>query len=134
MIAGEGSGAPREVVQARRLEIVDDEGRVRAVLGMTETSGSEPVECSFRDPSGQEIVLIRLDDDGASLSLSFRGDVVVHLGVHGPGSDAHGVRSFLHLAGDGGIAGVGWRVSPTGGVDEVRGSSADDPPDDRGES
>jgi hypothetical protein len=72
-----------EVVRARRIELVDAEGRTRLLLGDLGQwpGGGEMVGLSMRDEHGHERLLLGLDALGPSLAFVEEGNVVLHLAV-----------------------------------------------------
>jgi hypothetical protein len=75
----EGGG----VVRARRIELVDGEGRARLLLGELGRwpGGGEMIGVSLRDEHGHERLLLGLDALGPSLAFVEEGNVVLHLAV-----------------------------------------------------
>jgi hypothetical protein len=59
------AGVPQtDVLRARRVEIVDHEGRLTAVLGRGSGSAAPAAGLTLFDPSGREAVVLALNDRG----------------------------------------------------------------------
>jgi len=69
--------ATAEVVRAKRIELLDDDGIVRAVL-CTETDDSdfEMVKLGLNGPNGKERLTLYCDGVGAGVELWERGQVI----------------------------------------------------------
>jgi hypothetical protein len=72
-----------EVQSARRIELVDASGRVRAVLGNLSDSASAWFPgLALLDEDGHERLSLMLGATGPLLSFAEAGNVAVELGVH----------------------------------------------------
>lgn len=126
------------VVRAERFEVVDERGRVRAVIGSIEeeADGEEVVGVELRDPDGSPRGTFGLSSDGPWLIFELGGNLLVHLGVNDPGRDVVDAGAFLYLSDHLGRPVIGWRVTDRGILyaTDPRGSA--DPGDsrDRGDS
>ncbi len=108
---------PPASVQARRFELVDDDGRVLAVLGLLDgRPGRAPAGLALFDEHGRARVWMALGDDGPALVFDQGGNDVVHLGVSDPGPDALHVGAHLHLSDRHGRPVLGWRVEADGSL------------------
>jgi hypothetical protein len=63
-----------DVLRARRIEIVDGAGVVRATLGVVADQGIDVVVVGLCSPEGREHLTLACDEDNASLSLWERGN------------------------------------------------------------
>jgi hypothetical protein len=72
-----------DVLRARRIELIDAEGRPRLLLGDLGRwpGGGELIGVSLRDEHGHERLLLGLDALGPSLAFVEEGNVVLHLAV-----------------------------------------------------
>jgi hypothetical protein len=71
-----------EVLSARRFEVVDTEGRVRAVVGNLSGSSSEWYPgVALLDEDGHERVSLMLGASGPLLTFAEAGNVALELGV-----------------------------------------------------
>ncbi len=104
--AGKATGEVPEVIRAKRFELVDADGRVRAALGL---GRGQPV-LAFADTGGKARVLLALSDDGTpGLGLADGdGEVRAVLRVRGDGSPSlelreehEQTRATLEVSGDG---------------------------------
>jgi hypothetical protein len=65
--------AQSDTVQAKRVEIVDSNNRVRVEIGIANQSGRDVPEMTFRDEKGNVASLLTLDDTGNG-TLYFSGN------------------------------------------------------------
>ena len=79
--------SPVELVRARRFELVDEVGRVRAVLGDLSHDADEP-GLVLRARDGSERVALFLADVGPKLALAMDGNQALELGVDDVGTEA----------------------------------------------
>ena len=108
---------PPASVQARRFELVGDDGRVLAVLGVLDgRPGRSRAGLALLDENGRARVWIALGAEGPALVFDQGGNDVVHLGVSDPGSDALHVGAHFHLSDLDGRPVVGWRVEADGSL------------------
>jgi len=92
----EANPPTHEVLRAKRVELVDDEGRVRAVLGpVHREEGQAVLGLSLHDESGER-AWFTTGPSGPDLGMARDGDEVVLLGVvEGPGIVIDGPRFML---------------------------------------
>jgi hypothetical protein len=119
---GRGDREP-DIVRARRLELVDSEGRVWAVLGELDPGRSRGGDASLyglelQGAGAAARISISVGQDGPSILLEIAGNTAIHLGANGPASDAVDARSFAYLCDWDGTPAVGWRVADDGSVTE----------------
>jgi len=112
------SPADAPAVRTRRLEVVDDEGRVRAVLGPLDSPDptAAPFGLALLDPIGRPRVWLSLDVTGPSQVFDLAGNNVVSLGVNDPTADALHVGGYLHMTDLDGTPAFGWQVDEDGAV------------------
>ncbi|HEX9969555.1 MAG TPA: hypothetical protein VGB03_05395 [Acidimicrobiales bacterium] len=106
------------VVRARRVEVVDEWGRPRLVLGdigNPERPG-EVFGIAVVDPAGRQRAWLALDDTGAALVFDRTGNAVAELGVDDGTGDALVAGAYFHLCDVDGSPVVGWRVEDDGDV------------------
>jgi hypothetical protein len=113
-------GGAGGVARVRRVEVVDDEGRVRLILG--ELGGLGPTLPVFGvavvDAAGRHRSWLALDETGPALVFDQGGNGVIYLGVNDVGSGAVGPGPYFNLADPEGDPRVGWRVAPDGAVQQ----------------
>lgn len=111
-----------DVVRARRVEIVDEAGRVRAVLGEIEGGHVDPptIGLGLYTEAGERRASIAMDESGAWVVLELAGNALVQLGVNEVESDAFDTRAFIHLSAADGSPLVRWRVADDGTLIEDR--------------
>jgi hypothetical protein len=106
------------VVRATRVEVVDGDGRVRAVLG--DLGSPDPTSSvlgfALLDDDGNQRVWLALDATGPNLVFDLGGNAVLTLGVNDPAPDALHVGAYLHVADIDGAAVLGWRIEDDGSV------------------
>lgn len=108
---------PPASVQARRFELVDEVGRVLAVLGVLDGGpGPSRAGLALLDEHGRARVWLTLGDDGPALVFDQAGNDVVQLGVNDPGPDTLHVGAHLHLSDRHGRPVIGWRVEADGSL------------------
>lgn len=107
-----------QVVRARRLEIVDAEGRVRAVVGdlAPAQSGSDDFGLALLDNQGTCRAWLSLGPHGPAVGLDHSGNTVAEMGVADPGGDALGTGAYLVLSDPTGGLAIGWWVEEDGSV------------------
>jgi len=112
------------VHRAERFEVVDREGRVRAVLGLLERA--EPtgqiVGVELRDAAERARATLAVGEDGSWMLLELAGNARIVLGVNDPESDAVDARAFLYLCDTDGRPVAGWRVNDEGAAEPASGS------------
>jgi hypothetical protein len=106
------------VVRASRVEVVDEGGEVRAVLGPLETPDpTTPVfGLALLDPHGRARVWLSVDANGPTQVFDLAGNNIVSLGVNDPTADALHVGGYLHMTDLDGTPVLGWQVEEDGGV------------------
>lgn len=107
-----------QVVRGRRLEIIDAEGRVRAVVG-----DLAPVEAdapdfglALLDAQGARRAWVSLGPHGPAVGLDHSGNSVAEMGVTDAGGDALGTGAYLVLSDATGGLAIGWWVEEDGSV------------------
>lgn len=114
------------VLQVRRLEIVDGDGRVRAVLGDIGPAAPAGPEfgLALLDAQGEHRVWLSVGPQGPVLVFDAAGNAVVEVGVHDESSDALHVGAYLVLSDRSGAMSVGWWVEEDGSASMRTGSTA----------
>jgi hypothetical protein len=104
-----------EVATARRFELIDEAGRVRAVLGDAGRGGPFAPGLWFLAEDGGVGVVLSVEAVGASLSFTHAGNTVVVIGVLDPGSAEVALPgAYLVLCRADGEPVLSWRVSADG--------------------
>ena len=110
---------PAEFVRARRFELVDDAGQVRAVLGNLahDSHAAYWPSLTLRNAHGRDRVWLAVHDFGPQLAFDLGGNTVAILQVDDPqaGSSEPGVH--LTVCDADGAPVFGWHVSLEGDVD-----------------
>lgn len=110
-------GVDESVIRTRRIEIVDGEGRTRAIVG--DLSGAAQPEQVFGvalvGPDGRHRAWLSLDDNGAVLAFDRTGNAVLELGVD-DGGEATRTGAYVQLSDFEGRPSLGWRVDDNGEV------------------
>jgi hypothetical protein len=115
MSAAEGAAAgPLEVVRARRFELVDVDGVVRALLGDLGPRPGEVFGLVLLDPHGRARLRIELGPTGPALVLDQDGNDVIELAVHDVVADALRPGSHLRLSDRHGRPALAWHVEADG--------------------
>lgn len=106
------------VVRTRRLEIVDDSDRVRAVVGRLGTGGRDEavIGIASLDARGSSRAWLSLDACGSSLVFGQEGNNVVYLGVDDGETEAANPGPYFELCGRDGATAIAWRVDRDGSV------------------
>lgn len=107
------------MVRARRFELHDDLGEVRAVPGNLPWETDDDYWPGFvlRDPDGRDRVCLMAHDMGPELEFNAEGSTVLLLGVHDLDSEAVAPGSRLKLCDFSGAVVAEWRVDPDGDLD-----------------
>jgi hypothetical protein len=107
-----------EVVRATRVEIVDHDGRVRAVLGPLESPDptTDVFGLALVDEVGRQRVWVSLDGAGPALVFDLAGNNAITFGVNDPTADALHVGAYLHVSDLDGTPVLGWQVEEDGSV------------------
>ncbi|HVE45325.1 MAG TPA: hypothetical protein VNA57_01070 [Acidimicrobiales bacterium] len=129
VLEGAGSAAI-ECLRTRRVEVVDDHGSVRAVIGDLAGRDADVFGIAIYDASGSERANLALAEGGPLLSFSAHGDDALVIGVDDPGTTAMRPGPYVELISRAGGVAVGWRVDDeSGAVDyESVGGSTPQPP------
>ena len=117
-------GAP-SVVRSRRFEVVDGEGRVRAVLGETTSvwAAKPALGLELLDAAGHPRLAVLLTSFGPSLTVSAAGNIVAALGHDDPHAEVEGAGAFLQLMTADGAPAALWWVEADGRIREEFGHS-----------
>lgn len=115
------SPVPADVVRARRFELVDDAGQVRAVLGNLARDGDADYwpGLVLRSTAGRDRVWLMVQHLGPELAFDAGGNSVAILEVHDPGNEGSAPGVGLTLCDADGAPVLGWHVS-AGGELELR--------------
>ncbi|MGH3369596.1 MAG: hypothetical protein ACRDPR_06315 [Nocardioidaceae bacterium] len=106
-----------DVLRARRFELVDGDGAVRAVLGRLPGPDDWPVlGLAVLDGEGRARAWLALDPTGPGLVFDNGGNAGLDMGVDDAVADDLRVGPYLYLAGPDGAPVVGWRVDEDGSV------------------
>ena len=105
-----------QVVRARRLEILDGAGRVRAIVGELDSTGAPSPNFGLvlLDDRGQQRAWLSLGQQGPVLAFDESGNAAVEVGVNDAGSDALHVGAYLVLSDRTGGLSIGWWVEEDG--------------------
>lgn len=111
------------VVRATRVEVVDEGGRIRAVLGPLDTPNpAAPVfGLALLDGDGRPRVWLSLDATGPAVVFDLAGNNIITLGVNDATPDALHVGGYLHVTDLDGTPVLGWQVEEDGSVLARRG-------------
>lgn len=107
-----------QVVRARRLEILDSKGRVRAVLGDLAPAQADSPDfgLALLDAQGARRAWLSLAPHGPVVGLDHSGNTVAEMGVTDSGGDALGTGAYLVLSDHTGGLAIGWWVEEDGSV------------------
>lgn len=107
-----------QVLRTRRLEIVDAQGRVRAVVGdLAPASADSPdFGLALLDGQGARRAWLSLGPQGPVVGLDHNGNTVAEMGVTDAGGDALGTGAYLVLSDAAGALAIGWWVEEDGSV------------------
>jgi hypothetical protein len=93
---------PRDpgTVRATRIEVVDDEGNLRATLGPLPTPDQDrPMfGLALLGDDGRPRVWLSVDSNGPTLAFDLAGNVVLEAGVWDPTLDNWSVGSYIQLS------------------------------------
>lgn len=110
-----------ELIQARRLELLDDDGNARIVLGdlaRYSDDGYWP-GLVIRSPEGRDRVRLMLHSTGVDLEFERNGNIVAVLGVLDPAGESPDPGVRLVMCDPGSTPVVGWRVYDDGTWERV---------------
>jgi len=116
----EPTGAPPEVVQAHRFELLDRQGRVRAVIGEQPNyveDGEPIIGVCLLDAEGKRRAYLSLDDEGPSLSFDYAENNVLQFGVSDPVGEAQRPGAYGFAADGQGTPVLRFHVSPDGEIE-----------------
>lgn len=106
------------VVRARRIEIIDEHGRVRVIVG--DVPAADPERPDFGvvvlDHMGRRRAWLALSHDGPLLAFDHDGNSAVEIGVNDSSSDAVRPGAYVVLSDSTGGLSVGWWVEEDGSV------------------
>jgi hypothetical protein len=128
ILASDERGATPPRLRVGRLEVVDDRGRVRVVVGGVGGDDYSP-GVAIHDPQGGERATLALFEPGPCLAFSLRGNDALLLGVDDPDPLAMAPGPYVSLLHEGVDVAIGWRVDEeTGAVTHqaAAASSGDD--------
>lgn len=104
-----------DVLQAKRFELVDGDGAVRAILGRLPGPEDWPVVgLAVLDGEGRARVWLALQPTGPNLTFDRGGNTGLDMGVDDDTPDTLRVGPYLYLAGPDGAPAAGWRVDDDG--------------------
>jgi hypothetical protein len=106
------------VLRGRGLEIVDETGMVRAVIGPLPEPhpGRSEFGIALMNTSGRPRVWLSLREHGTALVFDLGGNNVLSLGIHDPGDDSLHVGAYLRATDADGTPVFGFNVEDDGGV------------------
>lgn len=117
MNADQGERDPIEVVRARRIEVVDGNGRVRAVVGDLAEDGGEgegggagSFGLTVLDAEARRRLWLALEPTGPLLVFDQDGNVALQAGVNDPTPDGLHTGAHLFLASAEGVPRTGWWI------------------------
>lgn len=113
------SPAPADVVRARRFELVDEAGSVRAVFGnlARDSDADYWPGLTLRNASGRDRVWLMVHDLGPELVFDLGGNVVAVLEVLDPGTETSTPGVNLTVCDANGAPVFGWHVSVDGDIE-----------------
>lgn len=116
---------PTDVVRARRFELVDDSGQVRAVLGNLAHNSHAAYwpSLTLRNAHGRDRVWLAVHEFGPQLAFDLGGNTVAVLEVHDPQPESSAPGVSLTLCDANGAPLFGWDVNGEGDV-EFRGPTS----------
>lgn len=108
-------------MRASRFEVVDGEGRVRAVLGLLDTvpGGDPDVGLVLLDQQGRRRLWVAIEPTGPVVVVDQDGNIAFELGVHDPDDEGGHVGAYLVVADRDGRPAAGWRVDDDGTVTDL---------------
>ncbi len=110
--------AAYEPLKTTRLEIVDEGGHVRAVVGDL-APDSSVVGLALFDDDGRERMSLSLAPEGPSISLAVGGNVVLQIGVYDAVPTAFEPGPYIVLTDRDGATALKCHVAPDGSVEFV---------------
>lgn len=78
-------GTTADVVRTRRVEVIDEQGRVRAVVGRIGRAEGDVFGVTAIDTRGRQRVWVVAEDSWAEVGLDHGGDTAAALGVNDEG-------------------------------------------------
>jgi hypothetical protein len=111
------SAREEQVLRVRRIEVVDDRGRTRAVVGDI-GAAAQPEQVfgiALVDLDGRHRAWLSLDEHGTVLAFDRTGNTVLELGVDDGGEAVH-PGAYVQLSDVQGRPALGWRVDDAGEV------------------
>lgn len=80
-----GEGTTEPVVRTQRVEVVDEQGWVRAVVGRVGRAEGDVFGITVVDTRGRQRAWVVADDSWAEVGLDHEGDTAAALGVNATG-------------------------------------------------
>jgi hypothetical protein len=107
-------------VRALRFEVIDVDGKVRAVLGDTGQTrpGTHAMGLELLDVDGQPRLAVVLTEFGPRVSVAAAGNVTATFGHDDPHPEIVGSGAFLQLMAPDGTSVALWRVDADGSIHE----------------
>lgn len=114
----QGTPPPLDTVRARRFEVLDTRGRIRAALGPLDdgSDAEDVIGLELRDHDERPRATLGVSTDGPWLVFELDGNLLVHLGINDPARDAVDPGAFLYLSDRLGRPMIGWRITDSGAL------------------
>ncbi len=108
---------PDDVVRARRIELVDGDGRLRGVVGEVEAArhrGDSVIGVELYTQEGEPRASLALSGGRAWLMFEMGGNARLHVGVNDESTEAVDEQAFFYVLDPDGLPLAGWRVADDG--------------------
>ncbi len=110
--------AATDVVRARRFELVDEAGQVRAVLGnLAHDPHTYWPSLTLRNAQGRDRVWLAVHDFGPQLAFDLGGNTVAVLEVQDPHAESSAPGVSLTVCDADGAPAFGWHIGLNGDVE-----------------